>query len=169
MKRTTTILSKISIIIAVLALLYASALLLIFWEQVCFTLYHLPEDIVAEGPMLPLGNTVSMIGSLILVLMVHYCSRSSKHMVGEVVAIVFSVVALPILASFLSVVQTAIVGSVADTQTTITALSVATSISDKARGMMDVASSLCLVVCGMSIAQKKGTIERDRNNSPFVG
>ena len=154
MKKTISILSIIAIVLSALALLWATALLFGFWEQVCVFLYDAPETVVAEGPILPIGNTVYIIGGIVLIVIAYICSKSSKNIVGEIVSVVLLSVVLPILASRLSIAQTKEIGSGLGTVYAFAALNVSTQISGFARSLMNVAAALCYVVCGISISEK---------------
>lgn len=150
MKKTISILSIIAIVLSALALLWATALLFGFWEQVCVFLYNAPETVVAEGPILPIGNTVYIVGGIVLIVVAYICSKSSKTIVGEIVSVVLLSVVLPILTSCLSIAQTSGLG----TASALAALNVATNISGFARSLMNVAAALCYVACGISISEK---------------
>ena len=154
MKKPISILSIIAIVLSVLALLWAVTLLFGFWEQVCVFLYNASETVIAEGPILPIGNTVYIIGGIMLVIFAYICSKSNKTIVGEVVSIVLLSIVLPIIASRLSIAQTKEVGSALGTASALAALNVATSISGFAYSLMNVAAALCYVVCGISISEK---------------
>ncbi len=151
-EKTISILSIIAIVLPALALLWATALLFGFWEQVCVFLYNAPETVVAEGPILPIGNTVYIVGGIVLIVVAYICSKSSKTIVGEIVSVVLLSVVLPILASSLSIAQTNIAGRLGIAA--LTALNVATNISGFARSLMTVATALCYVACGISISKK---------------
>lgn len=153
MEKTISILSIIAIILSVLALFWANTLLFVFWEQVCFFL-NAPETIIAEGPILPIGNTAYMIGCLVLVVVAYICSRSRKTIVGEVASIVLLSIVLPTVTSCLSIFQTTVISSSLETYSALGALNIANDISGLARSFMNVAASLCFVVCGMSISEK---------------
>lgn len=154
MKKTIAILSIIAIVLSVLALLWAVALLFGFWEQVCVFLYNAPETVIAEGPILPIGNTVYIVGGIVLVVVAYICSKSSKTIVGEIVSIVLLSIVLPIVTSRLSIAQTKEIASGLGTASALAALNVAINISGFARSLMNVAAALCYVVCGISISEK---------------
>ena len=154
MKKTISILSIIAIVLSALALLWATALLFGFWEQVCVFLYNAPETVVAEGPILPIGNTVYIVGGIVLIVVSYICSKSSKTIVGEIVSVVLLSVVLPILTSRLSIAQTKDIASGLGTASALAALNVATNISGFARSLMNVAAALCYVACGISISEK---------------
>ena len=154
MKKTISILSIIAIVLSVLALLWAVALLFVFWEQVCIFLYNVSEEVIAEGPILPIGNTVYIVGGIVLIVFAYICSKSSKTIVGEIVSIVLLSIVLPIVTSRLSIAQTKEIASGLGTYSAVAALNIATNISGFARSLMNVAAALCYVACGISISEK---------------
>lgn len=154
MKKTISILSIIAIVLSVLALLWAGALLFGFWEQVCIFLYNAPETVIAEGPILPIGNIVYIVGGIALIVVAYICSKSNKTIAGEIVSIVLLSIVLPIVTSRLSIAQTKEIASGLGTHSAVAALNVATNISGFARSLMNVAAALCYVVCGISISEK---------------
>ena len=154
MKKAISILSIIAIVLSALALLWAVALLFGFWEQVCVFLYNAPESVIAEGPILPIGNIVYIVVGIALIVVAYICSKSNKTIVGEIVSIVLLSVILPIIASRLSIAQTKEIGSGSGTASALAALSVATQISGFARSLINVAAALCYVACGISISEK---------------
>ena len=154
MKKTISILSIIAIVLSVLALLWAVALLFGFWKQVCIFLYNAPETVIAEGPILPIGNIVYIVGGIALVVVAYICSKSNKTIAGEIVSIALLSIVLPVIASRLSIAQTKEIGSGLGTASALASLNVATSISGFARSFMNVAAALCYVACGISISEK---------------
>ena len=88
MKKPISILSIIAIVLSALSLFLATALLFAFWEQICIFVYNVPEEVIAEGPILPIGNTVYIVGVIVLIVVAYICSKSSKTIVGEIVSIV---------------------------------------------------------------------------------
>ncbi len=154
MKKPTSILSIIAIVLSALSLFWATALLFAFWEQVCIFLYHVSEEVIAEGPILPIGNTVYIVGGIVLIVVAYICSKSSKTIVGEIVSIVLLSIVLPVVTSRLSIAQTKEIASGLGTSSAVVAFNIATNISGFARSLMNVAASLCFVVCGMSISEK---------------
>ena len=154
MKKPILILSIIAIVLAILSLLWATALLFGFWEQVCVFLYNVSAGVIAEGPILPIGNTVYMVGCTVLIVIAYICSKYSKTILGEIVSVVLLSIVLPIVTYRLSIAQMKEITSGFGTYTVVTALNIATNISGFARSLMNVAAALCFVVCGMSIAEK---------------
>ena len=154
MKKTISILSIIAIVLSALALLWATALLFGFWEQVCVVLYDMPEEVIAAGPILPIGNVVYMVSCIALVVVAYICSKSSKTIAGEVISIIILSIVIPIVTSLLTVSQNAEIASDFRKYSAVTALSIANTICSFATRLTVVANALCYVVCGMSIAEK---------------
>lgn len=154
MKKPISILSIIAIVLSALSLFWATAFLFVFWEQVCVFLFNVSEEVIAEGPILPIGNTVYIVGGIVLIVVAYICSKYSKTIVGEIVSIVLLSIVLPIVSSCLSIAQTQGIASGSRTYFAVAALNIAINISGFARSLMNVAASLCFVVCGMSISQK---------------
>lgn len=154
MKKTISILSIIAIVLSVLALLWAVALLFGFWEQVCIFLYDVSEEVIAEGPILPIGNTVYIVGGIVLIVFAYICSKSSKTIVGEIVSIVLLSIVLPIVTSLLSMAQAKEIASGLETYSAEAALIIANNISGLASSLMNITVVLCYVVCGISISEK---------------
>lgn len=154
MKKPISTLSIIAIVLSALSLFWATAFLFTFWEQVCIFLYNVSEEVIAEGPILPIGNTVYIVGGIVLIVFAYICSKSSKTIVGEIVSIVLLSIVLPIVTSRLSMAQTKEIASGLGTYSAVAALNIATNISGFARSLMNVAAALCYVVCGISISEK---------------
>ena len=152
MKKTISILSIIAIVLSVLSLLWAVVLLFVFWEPICMLLGYTYEEIIAEGPILPIGDAVYIVDGIALIVVTYICSIKSKTIVGEVVSAILLSIVFPIVTFCLSIVQTMAIAEFSNT--ILSALNIAKQVSTFARGLMSVAVSLCFVVCGMSISKK---------------
>jgi hypothetical protein len=152
MKKAIKILSIIAIALSVLALLCEIALLFVFWEEVC-SIHMAPESVIAEGAILPVGNTVYIVGCMVLAIVVYICSKSSKSIMGEIVSIIMLSIILPIVVSRLSFTQTKEIANTIDSYL-LAAFTISRNTSALAHSLTSVAATLCYVVCGISISEK---------------
>ena len=155
MKKTISILSIVSIVVAAVSLLLAIGFLSVFWKPMCM-LFSAPQEVVAAGPIIPTGKLVYMVGCLVVAPIICVCAKSNKTIVIEIISIILLSAVLPVLAWRLSMVQTYEIGYTMGAKA-LTVLSIADDITSFARGLMNISAALCLVVCGMSISEKVHT------------
>lgn len=153
MKKTISILSIGSIVVAVVALLLGIAFLTVFWKPMCMHYVSAPENVIAAGPIIPIGNMVYMVACLLITVSICVLAKSNRTIVFEIIAIILLSAVLPVLVWRLSMSQTVEIGQTMGA-VKLTALSVANNISSIATKLMAVSEALCLVVCGMSISDK---------------
>ena len=154
MKKAITILSIIAIAIAVIALLIGIGSLTLFWESSCELYAAGDASVIAAGPIFPLNNIVSMIGGLMIAVLLCIFTRTGKSIALEIISIIALVIAIPTLTGFLYSIQSVLIGQIMGSAGMI-AQTVASYSFSSAGGIMEFSEALCLVVCGMSIAQKK--------------
>ena len=154
MKKAITILSIIAIAIAVIALLIGIGSLTLFWESSCELYAAGYASVIAAGPIVPANTMAYAIGVLAIAIVLVIFTRASKSIAVEIISIIVLVVTIPVLSGLLYSLQSVLLGQTVGAAGLL-ALTVATTSIASANGIMAVAEALCLVVCGMSIAQKK--------------
>lgn len=152
MRKSITVLTICSIVVAAVALLLGIIFVTVFWEPACRR-YAAGEEVMAAGPIIPAGSMVYMVACLGITVAVCIFSKSSKTIVFEIIAIVLICAVLPVLVWCLPWVEALVVGHFMG-EVQLAALSVASAIITFATRLMDVSGGLCLVVCGMSISDK---------------
>ncbi len=151
MKKTATVLSVISMVLIGLALLIAVVSLTVFWKPLSLQFHSIPEAI-GIGPVLQVGIVINMLGTLLVALVLLITSQFKKTVIIEIIAIVALCLLLPVLTSILGVVQSSWVGAQYGSSFLV-AQSVTINILALPRQLVGLASSLCLVTCGMRIAE----------------
>ena len=152
MKKTISILSIISVVVASVSLLLGVIFLTIFWEPAS-RIYASDLEVIAEGPILPIGNMFNLVACLLIVVAVCVFSGTNRTIVLEIIAVVLLSFVIPVLVECLSMAQAAIISKTMGI-IKYTVLMVAENISDIFAWLMAISKSLCLVVCGMSISKK---------------
>ena len=153
MKKAITVLSIIAIAIAVVSFLIGIGSLALSWESSCELYAAGDAGVIDAGPIIPAGNATYMIGCLLVAILVCIFTQSSKSIAIEIISIIILVATIPFLSSLLYGLQTTLIGQLLGTKA-LMALTVSTTITNFAYTSMGAAEALCLVVCGMSIAQK---------------
>ena len=154
MKKTIQTLSTISLAIAAFSMLRAVGFLTVLWEPLC-SRFGYPESAIDLGPVLPLGVTASMVGGLAVCLIVFFSVQSPRVFVGEIISAALVSVIVPVLSRILTYMQSLWLNHFQGSDMII-ALSLTSNMVNYAHGIMNVATALCLVVCGMSISEKLG-------------
>ena len=167
MKKAISILSIISVVLAVSSLLLAIGFLSVFWEPMCLR-FSPSREMVEAGPIIPIGDMVYLVGCLVVAVIICVCTKSNKNIVIEIISIVLLGVVLPLLAWHISKEQTAEIAQNIEVYK-LAALTAAKSMSNSARGLMNVSATLCLVVCGMGISEKVILKKDQPNTNQTVG
>ena len=154
MKQAITVLSIIAIAIAVVSFLIGIGSLALSWEFSCELYAAGDAKVIAAGPIVPAKTMAYAIGVLAIAIVLVIFTRASKSIAVEIISIIVLVVTIPVLSGLLYSLQSVLLGQTVGAAGLL-ALTVATTSIASANGIMAVAEALCLVVCGMSIAQKK--------------
>ena len=152
MKNTISVLAIIAVVLAVIALLTGIVSLTLFWESSCEIYAAANAQVIAAGPIFPLGNMIYVVGGLLIAILLSIFTQASKSFAFEIVAIVVFVAVLPFLGGILTPIQSYLIGQMGSAA--MTAMSVSTTVFGSAVSIMRTAEALCLVACGMSIAKK---------------
>lgn len=152
MKKTIQTLSTISLAIAAFSMLMTLGFLTVLWEPMSAR-FGYPASAIDLGPILPLGVTASMVGGLAVCLIVFFSVQSPRVFVGEIVSAVLVSIIIPGLTYILTYTQSLLLNNFQGSDAII-ALSFTSNMINHANNIMNVATALCLVVCGMSISEK---------------
>ena len=152
MKKTISILSIIAIVLATIALLTGIISLTVFWKSSCQLYAAGNASVIAAGPIFPLNGMTYIVGGLLVAILLSIFTKTSKSIVFEIIAIAVLAAVIPILMGLLYTFQSLMMSQMGSTA--LLALTVSTTSFSTANSIMGIAETLCLVVCGMSIAQK---------------
>ena len=153
MRKLTKILSITSIALSAATLLLFIASLTFLWNPMCL-LISAPQQAAAAGPIAPIGNIISLVGSFLVALMVFARPTSERTISVELISIVLLSLILPILSKYLSTAQLSSIGRSILSYEQRTTYSVTITICNYVCSFTNFSSVLCFVVCGISIAEK---------------
>ena len=163
MKKTTSVLSVITVALAAAALFLAVSGLTVFWKPVC-GIFSASSETIEMGPVFPVGDMVYLVGCLVVAIIV--CAKPNGAVPLNVAAIVLQGAVLPAVTSVCTWAQTSAVRPMG--VETIQALTLARSICDLAGSLTEVAAALCLVVCGMRISARVLSCKTARSETQTV-
>ena len=151
MKKTINVLSIVSTVISAIALLIAIVMLTFFWKPMSL-IYSSSTDIIESGPIIPIGNTLYILGCLIVSIIIVLSSKAKRVIAIEIVAMVLLCAVLPLATWILSLVQQSNVnylGVVAAARLLITNKVLALPVN-----LVSFSRMLLLVICGMRVVDK---------------
>ena len=150
MNKAIKILSIIALVFSGLAFLLAGALLTFLWEPAAGIYY---VDTLSQGPVIPIGTIINMLGCLVITILLLTSLKPSRFIVIEILSIVFLIIVLPAIVNVLSMYQAQII-NMRMGMDYIYRFSITNSIMIWPVRLVGMASSICLVVCGMRLGTK---------------
>lgn len=145
------ILSIIAVIVSVSSFLMSIAVLTVLWQPMAFSNVS-SMDIIKDGPILPIGTVVSIMGSLIISIYLFVSFKSRRFMVVEIILVIFMGVILPTLAPLANLLQQIYINSIGTNS--IIRLIISKNVLDLPTITMGWTTILCWVICGMRISYK---------------
>ena len=171
MKKALSVFSIISLSICGAAFLLGFSFLTFLWEPMCVQ-YTDMQEIAATGPVLPIANVIQFFFvSLAAILLTSTSKIKGRTISIEIILAILLSIISPLLTYFISVFQNVITGNRLGT-VYLAKLSITSNILIFPAMMLGIASSICLIVCGMRIACKKAAKEQNstigNNQIPFA-
>lgn len=151
MKKPIAIISTTSMIISFVSVFLTLLFLTALWEPMGSLFYSSP-DVLRQGPVIPIGNMLYIFGCLTVAVILFATRKSRRFFAIEIISMVFLIAFLPVFTSLLETFQQNTLSAMGINA--VLRLNITSRVLTVPAYLMNVSSALCLLSCGMRIANK---------------